>query len=119
MTVGVSSVSQEFLYYLMNQMAGYPTKTESFENQAWQSLIEAKQLLCQVHPEVLEVSADLPQQAGMFAFVKKGGQYDENKSKIHAIDGELFGVPGYVRINVAFNLDTMHKMVERWNASRM
>lgn len=114
MTVGVSIVSQMFTYDILNRMAGYPTLTESFENQAAMALEESKRIITQVSPEVLEVG-DVVNTAGMFGFFKTGPKFDAVKSKLNFIDGALFGVPGMVRMNLAFDAKTMQEIVKRLN----
>ncbi|HEY5268051.1 MAG TPA: pyridoxal phosphate-dependent aminotransferase [Candidatus Saccharimonadales bacterium] len=114
MTVGVSIVSQMFTYDILNRMAGYPTLTESFENQAAMALDESKRIIAQVNPEVLEVG-DVVNTAGMFGFFKTGPKFDPVKSKINFISGDLFGAPGCVRMNLAFDAKTMQEIVKRLN----
>lgn len=116
MTVGVSMVSQVFLYDLLNRMNGYPTLTQSFEGQASMALDESKKIIRQVNPEVLEVPAEIETNPGMFGWFKVGPKADFEKSKINFIDGALFGVPGMVRMNLAFDADKMQDIVTRLNS---
>jgi aspartate/methionine/tyrosine aminotransferase len=116
MTVGVSMVSQVFLFDLLNRMNGYPTLTESFEGQASMALDESKKIIQQVNPEVLEVPADIETLPGMFGWFKTGPKADFQKSKINFIDGSLFGIPGMVRMNLAFDKDKMQEIVTRLNS---
>jgi aspartate/methionine/tyrosine aminotransferase len=118
MTVGVSLPSQIFAYELMNQMRGYPTLVEKFENNAFSALQEAKQLIKTVDPEVLEVPANFEENPGMFLWAKKGAACDLDKAKINAIDGKHFGVPGFVRMNLAFSKEKVQEIVNRLNASK-
>jgi aspartate/methionine/tyrosine aminotransferase len=115
MTVGVSMVSQVFLYDLMNRMQGYPTLTESFEGQAYAALQESKRIIKQVNTEILEVNSDIEQIPGMFGWFKVGNKADFVKSKINFINGDLFGVPGMVRMNLAFDATKMQEIVNRLN----
>ena len=114
MTVGVSLPSQMFAYDLMNQMRGYPTTVEKFENIAFASLEESKKIIRQVNPEILEVPNDI---VGMFGWFKVGAKADFQKAKINTIDGALFGKPGFIRMNLAFNPNIMHDIVKRLNES--
>ena len=116
MTVGVSMVSQVFLYDLMHRMHGYPTLVQSFEGQSSLALDESKRIIQQVNPEILEVPANIMETPGMFGWFKVGPKADFVKSKINMIDGALFGVPGMVRMNLAFDKDKMQEIVNRLNS---
>ena len=118
MTVGASIVSQIFLHDLMNRMKGYPTLMGSFEGRSKMSLDESKKLITQVDPEVLEVPADVVMSNGMFGWFKTGPKFDQTKAKINFIDGALFGVPGMVRMNLAFNSNQMTEIVKRLNSCK-
>lgn len=118
MTVGVSLPSQIFTYQLMNQMRGYPTLTEKFENNSFSALQEAKNLLKTVDPEVLEVPANFEETPGMFGWFKTGPKFNQEKTKVNFVDGSLFGVPGMIRMNLAFPKDKMQEIVNRLNASK-
>lgn len=114
-TVGVSIVSQMFLQDLLHRMHGYPTLVQAFEGRASMALAEARQIIKQVSPEILEVNPDIENIPGMFGWFKVGPKADFIKSKVNFIDGALFGVPGMVRMNLAFNKETMEDIVKRLN----
>lgn len=116
MTVGVSIVSQVFLYELLNRMRGYPTLAESFEGMSRMALEESKKIIKGVDPEILEINPDIEQTPGMFGWFKVGPAANFEKSKINFIDGSLFGVPGMVRMNLAFSASTMEEIVKRLNS---
>lgn len=115
MTVGVSIVSQIFLHDLLHRMHGYPTLVQAFEGRASVALEESKKLIKQVSSEILEVDSNIENIPGMFGWFKVGPKADFQKAKINFIDGALFGVPGYVRMNLAFNKETMEEIVKRLN----
>ena len=79
------------------------------------SVKENKKLCLGIRPEVLEVPSDLVSQPGMFGWFKVGPKADFTQSKINVIDGGLFGVPGYIRINLAFATSQMEEIVRRFN----
>lgn len=116
MTVGVSVQPQIFLYDLLRRMEGYPTKAQQFEGQSYHDLQQSKKIIQKVSPEILEVSAGFEQTPGMFGWFKVGPKADFTKSKINVISGDLFGVPGMVRMNLAFNSETMEEIVRRLNS---
>lgn len=116
MTVGVSLPSQMFTYDLMNQMRGYPTLVEKFEDNAFFRLQESKKIIQEVSPEILEIPANYTESVGMFGWFKKGPKADFTKAKVNVIDGALFGVPGMIRMNLAFKPEIMHEIVKRLNS---
>lgn len=117
MTVGVSILSQIFLYDLLDRMRSYPTLTSRFEWLSYSDLQKSKEIFSTVNPEVVEVPLDFVKTPGMFAFVKCPMDV-LTKAKINAVDGFYFGMPGYVRINLAFPEATMQEIVKRLNATK-
>lgn len=115
MTVGVSITSQIFLYDLLLRMKVEPEKLELFEIEASAALTLAKQTLLGVDPDILMVDKRIVDRPGMFGWFAVGPKANFQKSKINFIDGALFGGPGMVRMNLAFNVETMQKIVERLN----
>lgn len=116
-TVGVSLPSQMFAYDILNQMRGYPTLTEKFENISFSALQQSKKIMRKVSPEILEVPDNVEDIPGMFLWAKKGNKCDFAKAKINAIDGAHFGAPEYIRMNLAFNKNIMLEIVSRLNGS--
>lgn len=115
MTVGVSIVSQIFLYNLLNTMRGYPTLTEKFEQLSYAAIRENKLLIKEVDSSILEVPNNIEDINGMFGFFKTTQKFDFNKAKINVIDGKYFGSSGYVRINLALPKDQIQEIVRRLN----
>ena len=118
MTVGVSIVSQVFFYDLLNRMHGYPTLTEKFEMASAAALTANKKIVSQIDPEILEVPANLEDIPGMFLWAKVGPKANFQKSKVNIIDGALFGMPGFIRMNMAFDEKTMTDIVHRLNSTK-
>lgn len=119
MTVGVSIASQTWLYDLLDRrMRSFPTLVQRFQGISSMALEENKKLCLQIDPEVLEVPSTLPQNPGMFGWFKVGNKANFEKSKINFIDGALFGVPGMVRMNLAFNHERMEEIVKRLNSGK-
>jgi len=117
MTVGVSIASQTWLYDLLDRrMRSFPTLMEKFESVSSMGLEANKKLCLQIDPEILEVPASLPSNPGMFGWFKTGPKFSPEKSKINFIDGALFGAPGMIRMNLAFNPEQMQEIVKRLNS---
>ena len=115
-TVGASTLSQIFLYDLLNRMNGYPSLTQKFETISAAALLNSKKIVKQINPEILEVPDNIEDIAGMFLWAKIGPKADFNKAKVNPAYGEPFGAPGYVRINLALPEDQMIEIVKRLNS---
>jgi aspartate/methionine/tyrosine aminotransferase len=118
MTVGVSVIPQIFLEQLLKRMQLKPDLTQEFELLARNALTNAKEIMEEVDPEVLEIPNNLRDIPGMFGWFKVGPKCDLAKARINAIDGALFGVPGMVRMNLAFDACRMNEIVDRLNSAK-
>lgn len=117
MTVGVSISSQSWLFDLLDRrMRSYPTLVQKFESTCAMTLEKNKKLFLQVDPEILEVPADVGEIPGMFGWFKVGPKADFAKAKVNVIDGAAFGVPGMVRMNLAFPTEKVEEIVRRLNS---
>ena len=117
MTVGASIVSQIFLYNLLNRMCGYPTLTEKFEHLSYEAIRNNKLLIKEINPEILELPNNIEGTNGMFLFCKIKDYSVLDRAKINTISGEHFGMPGYVRMNLALEEDKIKEIVRRLNAN--
>lgn len=113
MTVGVSSISQQFLFNLISWEKSYPAFAKDFENEARGELLKAKKLMKAVPPEIMIVPENIEEIPGMFGWFKVGPKANFQKAKVNVIDGALFGMPGYVRINLAIGTEKLAKVVAR------
>jgi len=116
MTVGVSVLPQILLYDLLLKMKRYPEDTKAFENKSNLALRNSKKIIKQVNSDILEVG-DLENNNGMFGWFKLGPKADFNKAKIKVVDGSLFGSPGFIRMNIAFDENKMQEIVQKLNNS--
>ena len=116
MTVGVSVIPQIFLEQLLKDMRAFPNLTTKFEIESALHLRNAKQIMLKVRPEILEIPENLPDNPGMFGWFKVGPACDFQQAKLNVIDGALFGVPGMVRMNLAFHEDRIVEIVHRLNS---
>ncbi len=119
MTVGVSIASQTWLYDLLDRrMRSFPTLVGRFEGISSMALEANKKLCLQIDPDVLEVPKSLPDNPGMFGWFNTGPKFNSEKSKINFISGALFGVPGMIRMNLAFSYERMQEIVYRLNSEK-
>jgi aspartate/methionine/tyrosine aminotransferase len=117
-TVGVSVLPQVFIHDLMLHMHQNPLMFERFEHKAASALKRSKEIMLGVRPEILEIPENLPDIAGMFGWFKVGPKADFTKAKINVIDGSLFGAPGFIRMNLAFNSNQIQEIVKRLNSCK-
>lgn len=116
MTVGVSVVSQIFLYDLMNLMRCHKADFKRFELESFQAMQDSKRIVKQIDSDILEVNSDIESTPGMFGWFKVGSKANFKESKINLIDGSLFGVPGMVRMNLGFSANKIQEIVNRLNS---
>ena len=116
MTVGVSMIAQTFLYNILLDMKSFKSSTKGFEEDAHGALSQSRRIVSQINPEVLEVPAGFETSSGMFAFLKVGVKADFTKARVNVSPGELYGMPGYVRMNLALPAETMQEVVLRLNS---
>ncbi len=116
MTVGVSMIAQTFLYNILLDMKSFKSSTKGFEEDAHGALSQSRRIVSQINPEVLEVPAGFETSSGMFAFLKVGVKADFTKARVNVSPGELYGMPGYVRMNLALPAETMQEVVSRLNS---
>lgn len=114
MTVGVSILPQILLHDLFVKMKNYPELTKKFERDSFGALLKSKQIIKQINPKIIEVG-DIESANGMFGWFKLGPKADLEKAKVHVVPGELFGVPGFIRMNLAFKEEIMQEIVSRIN----
>lgn len=118
MTVGVSVIPQIFLEGLLKTMDRNPNLLKEFEVESAEALSASKQIVSYLDPEVLEVPTNVKVNPGMFGWFKMGSKCNFAKARVNAIDGALFGTPGMVRMNLAFNVGQMSEIVDRLNLAK-
>lgn len=111
-TSGVSVVAQEFALDIYKSLLG--TKEEFFMEKARKVLVSNRLKAKDINPEVL-LPGNIETQAGMFLWAKKGPMLDLDKAQINAIDGEHFGAPGFIRMNLGIEPEVMDEVVRRLN----
>lgn len=118
MTVGVSIMPQVFLMDLLFEMKQSPDRTQEFLQQSHQALKIAKRTALTIDPSILNIRADLEDVPGMFLWTECKDYAAFQRAKINVIQGEHFGVPDYIRMNLAFNEQRMKEIVERLNNAK-
>lgn len=111
-TVGVSNVSQEFLAQMFRNLN--PNVFEEFNSQCRQSLTNAKNLLTQISPQILDVPKP-ESYHGMFAWCRVINAEALQQSRVKFASGKPFGQEGFVRINLALDFNLLEEVVNRLN----
>lgn len=112
-TAGVSTSSQDIVRNIELLFKENPAWYEQFVQKSRESIKIARDELLNLDPEVLQVVE--PQSNSMFAWCKIGPRLDNVTAKVHILPGEIFGKPGYMRINIAHPPETIREAVSRLN----
>ena len=115
MTVGVSMISQLVIYNLMIAMKFNPDLVLKFEEESYGALLKNKEMVKQIDSSILDVTKDIENIPGMFLWAKVNDQELLNKAKVNVALGKHFGMPGYIRMNIAFDALEMQEIVNRIN----
>jgi aspartate/methionine/tyrosine aminotransferase len=115
-TAGVSAASQQVALNIERFFASHPDSKLEFEAHARSMIKASRTALEALDPEVLTV---MPcSHNSMFAWAKPGPKLDYQAAKVFILQGELFGQPGMVRLNIAHPIETINEAVRRLNASK-
>lgn len=112
---GVSTASQQIAYEVEKFFKENPEKLVPFYRECRHEIEKSREELKKLDPEYLELQQCSSN--SMFAWCKKGPKFDSISAKVNVIDGEAFGKPGYVRINIAVNSDIIKNAVDRLNGN--
>lgn len=112
MTVGVSILSQIFALNIFKLMEENPKLARKFEDDCNEHIKLNRVLLSKIDSNILDVD---PSQEGMFLWAKCHNFKAFELAKVQVAEGTPFGVPGYVRINIAQPTPKIQEIVERLN----
>lgn len=116
-TAGVSAPSQDIVRNLELLFKEHPEYYTAFVKEARESIRLAREELKALDPDVLEL---MPCQSNsMFGWFKRGPRYNNKAAKVHMIDGEAFGQPGMVRMNIAHPVEVIREAVARLNKHKI
>jgi aspartate/methionine/tyrosine aminotransferase len=115
MTTGLSTASQSIMYRLLMDMDSRKDKKSEFIRECQNKLYIAKSIMRNLPPDVMDVPNNITDVPGMFLFARCHKPEVFEKAKVNVADGELFGVPGFARINLAVPTETLIEVVERVN----
>jgi aspartate/methionine/tyrosine aminotransferase len=112
-TAGVSIVSQDIALSIELSFKENPDWYKQFVSDSRNAITLARKELLNLDPEVLIVEE--PESHSMFAWCKIGPKLDHQSAKVYILPGELFGKPGYMRINIAHPPEVISEAVSRLN----
>jgi len=116
-TAGVSIASQEIAFSIEKYFLDHPDCLEAFHQEARQSLLDSREVLKELDPDVLTV---LPSESNsMFAWCRIGPKLDYKSAKVYILEGTLFGQPGMMRINIAYPPEVIREAVRRLNSHKI
>lgn len=116
-TAGVSTASQDIVRNVEMFFKQNPAALTAFQREARSAIALSRSALNNLDPEVLElVESDAN---SMFAWFKAGPLLDAKSAKVYVLDGNLFGKPGMIRMNIALPFDLVKEAVERLNANKL
>lgn len=112
-TAGVSTASQDIMRNIEIYLHNNPQVYSKFVQDARASITNSRRLLKNIDPEVLTlVESD---SNSMFGWFKIGSKLDSEAAKVYILPGDLFGYPGFMRMNIAQPESVIIEAIERLN----
>lgn len=116
-TAGVSTASQDIARNIEAFLRDNPSYYPEFVQEARAAILLARKELDNLDPEVLKL---VPSTANsMFGWCKVGPALDNIAAKVHILPGELFGMPGMMRMNIAHPPELIREAVDRLNQHKI
>lgn len=116
-TAGVSTASQDIARNIEMFFRDNPSYLKEFNREARASIASARKELDRLDPDVLEM---VPCQSNsMFGWFRAGPALDAKAAKVYILPGELFGQPGYMRMNIAHPPEVIREAVDRLNKHKI
>jgi aspartate/methionine/tyrosine aminotransferase len=116
MTVGVSILSQMYALNVFNEVHNNPESTWTFETLCREQLLTNRRLVNTIDKSVLTVD---PTQDGMFLWAQCHDLNAFDKAKVAVVEGTPFGMPGFIRMNIALPTNQIKEIVRRLNKVEM
>jgi aspartate/methionine/tyrosine aminotransferase len=116
-TAGVSTASQDIARNIELFFKENPRYLDHFHQAAREAIKKSREALKDLDPEVLIVEE--PNSNSMFAWCRVGPKLNNKAAKVHILPGEIFGKPGYMRLNIAFAPEIISEAVSRLNKHKI
>lgn len=114
-TVGASLASQKIFLHILKREMQVPLLKIAFEKNTRDVLQKARNIIKNINPSAIEFPESWERNYGVFAWVKPKIYQLFQQAKISVLEGDLFGMPGYVRINLAAGNELLQEMTNRIN----
>lgn len=114
-TVGVSVPAQKLFLKLLQRGQELPMLENEFNKASSTELKKAKQIFKTVNLDLLELPESFENSCGVFAWVKPLIPKLFEQLDIEVLDGSIFGMPEYRRLNLAAGNDLITEVVSRIN----
>lgn len=111
MTVGTSILSQILALNIFDSFKSNKNLQKSFEEKCFNQLSYNRNLVKQISSDLIVDQNEL----GMFLWAKCKDFNKFTQAKINVADGIHFGKPGHIRMNLAFDNNTIEEIVTRLN----
>ncbi len=115
-TVGASVPAQKLFLQILTREEQVPFIRSAFETDSREELKKAKAIFKEINPELVEIPENLERTCGVFAWVKPKLHNIFEQTKIEVLPGKIFGMPEYVRINLAAGNHYITEAVKRINS---
>jgi len=112
-SVGVSSLSQKIFLEILKHFDSNLNAKFAFELACRNSIAKSREILSQVNPNVIAIPEEFSKTSGMFGLVKLLNKEALTSAKINVLDGSLFGMDGYARLNLSFEENVWLDLIER------
>lgn len=112
-TSGVSTASQSIALAIETWFANNPSMREGFVSSCREAVAKSLAELSNLNSEVLIPEVSNPH--SMFAWLKVGPKLDSLNARVNILPGDMFGKPGYMRMNIAVDSDLIKTAVDRLN----
>lgn len=114
-TVGASIPAQKIFLYILQREKQLPFLKENFDKFSKEEIKKAKLIFKNVNPCYLELPDNFERISGVFAWVKLKMPDLFKKINVEVLPGDIFGMPGYCRINLAAGNDIINEVIGRIN----
>lgn len=114
-TVGTSLLSQKIFLDILEKQNKLPIIKSSFEKDSREVVLKAKAAFQKINKDLIEFPDSCSRNYGIFAWLKPKTKDIFKQANIEVLDGDCFGAPGFVRINLGAGLDLIEESVKRLN----
>lgn len=115
-TMGVSVLAQKQLFHILKREEQLPFLQETFIKQTREAIKRARQTIKELDPNKVSVPSHSEYSCGVFAWLKPVVKNIFEQANVAVLDGDIFGAPGYIRVNLAAGQDRITEMVKRINS---